>query len=301
MDVLAHVLALTRLENATLCSAGFEAPWGLDFQPAQRATFHLVSRGRAWLTGVEGHDDLHLQQGDLAMVTDGGGHSLRDHPRTPRRRYGERLDPRDLPTDSKRETAVMFCGAVHFEEDGPHPVLSILPPVIHLPADQVRALPDLQSVVQLLMGEARQHRPGARTVIGRLIDVLFIHVVRAWTEAQGDGRAAWLGALRDPSLGKALALLHAHPARPWTVAALAGEVAMSRAPFARRFREEVGETPMAYLRRWRMGLAAHLLRTTSDSVGQIAARAGYDSETSFSRAFRESRDLAPGAYRQRFA
>jgi len=295
MDVLADVLALTRLENATLCSAGFVAPWGLTFEPAKRATFHIVSRGGCWLLPADGSTRLRLNQGDVALVTDGSGHALTDSPRTAAKHYGKLYEPGHQEPD--RDTATLFCGAFYFEQDGPHPILSLLPGVIHLPADTARAHDDLQAVVQLLMREATRKGPGSKTVIGRLIDVLFVYIVRAWIQEEPEHRASWIGALRDPQIGKALALIHESPQRRWSVERLAKATSMSRAAFARHFRELVGESPMAYLRRWRMDLAAKLLRDTDDSVGRVASRVGYDSETTFNRTFRESRGTSPGRYR----
>ena len=134
---------------------------------------------------------------------------------------------------------------------------------------------------------------------GGIIDVLFVYVVRAWMQEEPEHSASWIGALRDAQIGKALALIHETPQRRWSVERLAEATAMSRAAFAKRFRDLVGESPMAYLRRWRMDLAAKLLRDTDDSVGRVATRVGYDSETTFNRTFRESRGISPGRYRDR--
>jgi transcriptional regulator GlxA family with amidase domain len=94
-----------------------------------------------------------------------------------------------------------------------------------------------------------------------------------------------------------VAKLHEDPARAWTTATLAEEVAVSRATLSRRFPAVVGETPGAYLTRWRMDLAARRLRDTDDSLEQIASAVGYTSVYAFSRAFSRARSLPPGRYR----
>jgi transcriptional regulator GlxA family with amidase domain len=134
-------------------------------------------------------------------------------------------------------------------------------------------------------------------VLPRLIDTLFVYIVRAWLRDQPEGSCGWLGALRDPQISKALSLIHERPQEPWTVEALARAVAMSRAAFAKRFAELVGEPPLAYVTRWRMDIAAKLLRESRETVARIAGRVGYVSETAFAKAFRRRRQLAPGAYR----
>jgi AraC-like DNA-binding protein len=144
---------------------------------------------------------------------------------------------------------------------------------------------------------AVDRRMGADLVVPRLVDTLLVLVVRRWLEQHPLESAGWLGALRDPKIGHALALIHDAPSYRWTVDGLASKVAMSRAAFARRFVSLVGESPHAYVTRWRMNLAARLLRTTSSSAEQIAAEVGYDSPTAFNGAFRRHLLTSPGRYR----
>ena len=139
---------------------------------------------------------------------------------------------------------------------------------------------------------------GADLVVPRLVDTLLVFVVRRWIEQQPVESAGWLGALRDAELGRALALIHAEPAYRWTVDELASRVALSRATFARRFTSLVDESPHAYVTRWRMNLAAKLLRTTSSSAEQVAAQVGYDSPTAFNGVFRRHLSVSPGQYRR---
>jgi transcriptional regulator GlxA family with amidase domain len=140
---------------------------------------------------------------------------------------------------------------------------------------------------------------GSRAGVGRLIDVLLIHVMRAWLRIQeNDATEGWLVALRDPVVARAMSAIHQRPREPWTIESLAREVSVSRATLTRRFAHLVGETPPEYLTRWRMDLAAQRLRDTDDTVAGIAAAVGYRSEYSFSRAFTRHRGLAPGRYRR---
>lgn len=112
---------------------------------------------------------------------------------------------------------------------------------------------------------------------------------------------AGLSALKDPSLLRALARIHAEPGIAWTVEGLAREAGLSRAAFARRFAAEVGEPPLAYLTRWRMGIAARLLHVSEASIAELAGRVGYESEFAFSRAFKRNRGLAPAVFRRTIA
>ena len=128
--------------------------------------------------------------------------------------------------------------------------------------------------------------------------MLFVYALRGWFEDAAREATGWLGALRDAATARALGALHAEPARPWTLASLAGEVGVSRATLARKFRQLVGEAPLAYLRRWRMTLAAQSLRRRDASLAELALEAGYDSEAAFHRAFTRERGTTPAEYRK---
>jgi AraC-like DNA-binding protein len=122
--------------------------------------------------------------------------------------------------------------------------------------------------------------------------------VRSWLES-GTPERGWVAGLRDPLLGRALAALHADPGAPWTLASLAGEAGMSRSAFAARFRDRLGEPPMAYVTAWRMDVAARLIRTEDLPLARVAERVGYGSEAAFHRAFRRAHGETPGAFARR--
>jgi len=299
VDVLADVLAVTRFGNTTLCQTEFSPPWGIQFEAARRATFHIVSRGSCWLISGKDAEPIHMVQGDVALVVHGEGHILADHPDTPVQHYLVAVKKVCSVEAAESTSTVIFCGAYHFEQDGAHPLLSLLPSVIYLPADQSQSDDSLGLLVRMLMRERCQSEtaPGSSAIISRLSDVLFVLVVRAWLAKQPECCAGWLGALRDPHIGKILSLVHASPQQSWSVDSLAKEVSMSRAAFAKRFSTLVGIAPLTYVRRWRMDLAARLLRESNLSVAQVAEQVGYESETTFSKTFRQSRGYSPGHYR----
>jgi AraC-like DNA-binding protein len=150
----------------------------------------------------------------------------------------------------------------------------------------------------LMAAEARAFQAGGEAVITRLSDVLVIQAIRAWIETAPAARTGWLGALQDREIGRALTLVHRDPARQWTVASLAGELALSRSAFAARFTELVGEPAMQYVTRWRMQAAQSALETEDVSVTELADRFGYRSEAAFARAFKRVIGAPPGAVRR---
>jgi AraC-like DNA-binding protein len=179
-----------------------------------------------------------------------------------------------------------------------HPLIEALPAV--LVAD-LRGPPSAEWVESSFRYAAREHatrRPGSQEILARLSELLFVEAVREHIERLPADATGWLAALRDPPLARALGALHARPADPWTAEALAEEAFLSRSALAERFVRTLGIPPMSYLTRWRMLLAAQRLRESPDTIAQIAAAVGYQSESTFSRAFSREMGAAPSAFRR---
>jgi AraC-like DNA-binding protein len=179
-----------------------------------------------------------------------------------------------------------------------HPLLTALPAL--LVAD-LRGRPCAEWAETSFRYAAREHaarRPGSQEILARLSEMLFVEAVRGYIDALPGHATGWLAALRDPSLSRALSALHLRPARTWTAEELANEACLSRSAFAERFTNTVGLPPMSYLTRWRMLLAGQRLRESSDTLAQVAAAVGYESEFSFSRAFARETGVTPGAWRK---
>jgi len=156
----------------------------------------------------------------------------------------------------------------------------------------------LQSTLRFIAREARELRPGGETVITHLADILTIQAIRAWIDSVPETERGWLAALRDKPIGTALAAIHREPEKDWTVESLAKAVGLSRSGFSARFTKLVGESAKRYLTRLRMQLARLQLQESSDSLGVLAERFGYQSEAAFSRAFKREFGVAPGGVRR---
>lgn len=302
MDVLSDVLSVTRVGATVIAQAELVPPWGLEVDPIAEAHVHVVQRGTCWLRTSVDRRPLRLTTGDVVLIRGGVGHSICDDSKTKPAPYRKVLDamPRRLAALSAsraHETTIVLCAKYLFQHVGPHPLSSLLPPLVHLPAHQAERHVRLQLLLQLLRHEAIDAGSGSELVVPRLVDSLLVYVVRAWLEGQPVGAGGWFGALRDPAIAKALSLIHEKPQAPWSVESLARQVAQSRATFARRFAALVGESPVAYLTRWRMCLATKLLSATDLSLDDIATRIGYETAAAFSKAFHRSHGNAPGRFR----
>jgi AraC-like DNA-binding protein len=176
-------------------------------------------------------------------------------------------------------------------------ILGLLPDLVNIRSRSDGGL--LEDTVRLLGRELAQPQMATGIVLDRLVDVLLVQVLRTWLASRPALPPSWLGVLCDDVIGAAVTRLHEDPARAWTTAALAREAGVSRATLSRRFATMTGESPGAYLTRWRMDLAARRLRDTDDSLETIAQSVGYTSVYAFSRAFSRIRSQPPGQYRSR--
>jgi len=296
-----------RLRSRVFCRSELRAPWGMALERSDYAHFHVVERGGAWLR-IEGEEPVALAGGDLVVVPHGTGHTLTDSLATRARPLAEMAGRGAseggcvvMRGGGEGAETQLVCGSFRFERRAAHPLVELLPPLIHLRPAEAPAAEWLEATLRFLAWETREAKPGTETIVSRLTDVIFVQVLRAWIESLPEGRGGWMGALRERHVGAALAHIHRSPERGWTNASLAEAVGMSRSRFAARFTALVGEPPLAYLSRWRLETAAGLLQDGALGLGEIASRVGYESEAAFSKAFRRRFTVPPGAYRRRTA
>jgi AraC-like DNA-binding protein len=302
-DVLADVLGTLGLRSRLFCRSELAAPWAMAFPGDELAHFHIIERGGVWLE-VEGERSLvALAPGDVVVIARGNAYRLVDQPGREVVHAIEfpRADPSGrcvfLRQGRGGATSVLICGSFSFEEAEDHPVLALLPKVMHLRGGVSPSGAWREALSRFLIAEASVMQPGTATILSRLTDILFVQVLRAWLAEQPES-PSWLSGLNDPRIGPALALIHERPGDAWTVDKLASKVGLSRSPFTVRFGRVVGESPQAYLTRVRMQQAARLIRESKASLGQVALAVGYESESSFSKAFKRQYRKTPGQFRR---
>ena len=291
------------MSGAAYCRCELSHPWGLDFPPEEGAVFHFVAEGHCWLRRASPEPPERLQAGDVVLLPHGAGHALA----SPADGATRRMDdlPREpvggatyrLKTGGSGALTLLVCCAVEFEEPTVHPLLELMPEVLLVRAGGEQD-PSLSALLEAMAAEVGTQRIGAATVMSRLADIVITRVVRAWVEARLDDATGWLAAVRDPRIGRAIAALHRRPAEPWSVESMAAVANLSRSAFSERFAALVGESPARYVARWRMHLASGWLRKERLSISDVAQRLGYDSEASFSRAFKRSVGVPPSALRR---
>lgn len=307
--MLSDVITVARTGRPRSAYVRWHAPWGQQFAAVPgSAGFQVVLEGSCWLL-LPHAEPLRLAAGDVLFLPQGSGHTLADHPARAATASVCRPDDAEPSASYASDSVdrlgqagpvtVVLCGAYQLDPSRTHPLLLTLPDRVHLPADPNRH-PELHAAVRLLATEVAHPRPGVGATVPALLDTLLMYILRIWLAEQPvhGGTTGWAAALNDPATSAALHAVHHNPAAPWTVATLAAEAGLSRAAFARRFAELVGQPPLGYLTWWRMTTAARLLRSTQAPLHSIASQVGYTSEFAFANAFKRMQGLPPGAYRR---
>ncbi|WP_328399534.1 AraC family transcriptional regulator [Nocardia sp. NBC_00403] len=306
IDVLTDVLVSLRLRAWLYSRTEITPPWRFDFTPSPDSTFHIIGSGGGHLMVPDaaqenGVASVPVAAGDVVVFPYGDAHTICDDPGSPliqqvSLEYEPSREHQIFPFGSGGSATVMLCGAFRLDHEHHRPLLLSLPRLIHIPAAYGHASPDFGDIVALIATESAAPRPGAQAVLRRLTEILFIQVIRGWLEHQPQQAHGWLRALADPTIGRALGLIHQDPERRWNVNELAGAVSLSRSTFSARFTDLVGEPPIRYLTRWRMQYATRLL-ASGQEVAVIARQLGYDSEVAFRKAFAREIGTPPGRYR----
>ena len=303
-DPLGEALHFLRMNGAFYCRSELSAPWGLTLPPMPGYLwFHVVNSGGLWIEANE-PDATFLQPGDFGLVPHGEGHRLLSEPGAPapgileldREQVSERYEL--LRHGEGGAPTNLICGAVRFDHPAARNLVEILPATIHIKASDSTQMDWMQSTLRLMAAEAEELRAGGEAVITRLGDILVIQAIRTWIETDPAAQTGWLGALQDRQIGRAISMIHRDPAREWTVASLADELAMSRSAFAARFTDLVDEPAMQYVTRWRMNVALNALQEEGATVAELANRLGYRSEAAFARAFKRVIGVSPGAVKR---
>lgn len=327
-DQLTQILDGVRLRCMLPSAHEFTAPWGVQFgmipPEAIREHFKMmglpsgqhvramhgeiiaVLRGGCCLELLERGIKRHLRSGDVTIVARNEAFVLRDEWDSPVRHVRELFKPENVHRGAGLihggggVASSILTGPFFFENVGEgHPLLSALPAVLHLNAEDLQAAPWIESTLRVVDSELKTLAPGYLTIVNHLMYALFVQAIRLHATAHADqAPATWFRAVFDAQLAPALGAIHKHPEQPWKVASLAEVSQMSRSLFSQRFTELIGTPPLQYLTEYRMQRAQALLRDSTASIREIAKRVGYASESAFCNAFKRVCTTSPTQYRR---
>jgi AraC-like DNA-binding protein len=315
MDAFSEVLNGVRLKGAMFFRAEFAAPWRLSTPHCRALTptlapgaphmviYHLVVDGSAQVC-LDAESPVDLSPGDIVVFPHGDPHHLSggtgsnqvDNAALLRKVATRDLSP--MHAGGSGATTGFVCGYLTCDPLLCGPILESLPAMLKVNVRTDRAGHWLEQSILHLVEEAASDRAGSDVMLAKLSEALFVDTLRRYVVGLSDNTTGWLAGARDPIVGKSLALLHSRPSHPWTIAGLASEVGLSRSALVERFTRYLSVPPMAYVKSWRLRLAAQALTSTPKGVADIAADVGYESEAAFNRAFRRAFGVPPARYRR---
>jgi AraC-like DNA-binding protein len=321
-DPLSDVLRMVKLTGALFFLVDASSPWCVQVPHASvfapiilpRArhviSYHIATEGSGW-AGVPGDPPVRFAAGDVLVFPHGDPYAMLSAPGEPPELGPEEtldffraLAGAELPFvvaegGGGPDRAKFVCGFLGCDARPFNPLLDTLPRLMHVqrPADALNDL--LDRLIELALAEAPLRRVGGECIRLRLSELMFVEVVRRYLETLPADKTGWLAGLRDPGIGRVLALLHERPSHAWTLEELARQVGMSRSVLADRFTHLVGHPPMQYLTRWRIQVAARLLADGASKVATVGREVGYASEAAFSRTFKKIAGISPAAWRKR--
>jgi AraC-like DNA-binding protein len=312
-DLLSEMLRSVRLTGSVFMNACFSAPFGVvDPQSYDQRTpmarlrhvsiLHLiVAGGCSFETAGEGRE---VTAGELLFLPFPDQYKFWRGESPTMVPAGEIVEPGPIEGvwtvnyGGGGEEVRMVCGFLESSEFLFAPVFRTLPPLVveRMDEDRVGAL--IASTVREIVALVEAATPGSQAVLGRLMELLFIELLRRHIARLPAGSRGWFAALNDPVVGRTLQILHSDPAKRWTIDDIAREVGSSRSVVADRFKALLGRPPIDYVTGWRIQLAAERLRLGHESLASIAAGVGYESEAAFSRAFKRITGVTPGGWRE---
>jgi AraC-like DNA-binding protein len=315
MDVLSEVLKAVQLDGAVFFNGEFSKPWCarepdsvtmagyLAVQSKHVIIFHLVIEGHAYISLEHDARRVPLVPGDIVVLPHGQAHVMGNGPPVPPMDSAAQI-PRIISEGLRfyrfgqgGDMTKLICGYMTCNPQLSQMLLAGLPGIIKINIRDHVSGRWLEDTLRYSIDHAEASGPGGAAVVAKLSEALFVETLRRYIASLPPAQTGWLAGVRDPHVGQALGLLHRDPSRPWTIASLAAEAGVSRSVLAERFRHYLSETPIGYLTRWRMHLAAQLLKSTSKSVAEVAGDVGYESEPSFNRAFKRALGVPPARFR----
>jgi AraC-like DNA-binding protein len=280
-DLLSELLRNLHMRGERVFDLAPKPPFAIEFDRAV-GTLHVIQQGKLEIELDGESGPMRLERGDVVLI---GGRS-------------QTVRSVNDPSADTAGPAHWLCGTFACDDSSAsHMLLSRMPTVIELRGIGAQSLLWLDVSWEMLRQEMTTPSPGSQVMISRILDLMFIHVLRTWA-GRSDVEPGWLAGVMDPLIGDALSAIHSNPHQAWTVEQLATTCKLSRSAFAQRFTARVGQPPATYLAQLRLATAADLLLGTHDPVALIAASVGYDSEAGFSRAFSRRYGTPPSKWRR---
>ena len=298
MDALSGVLESAKLKTVVYPKFSFTSSWGIEMEQDSRSQFWRLLKGSCYLK-VPGEKVIKMNVGDVVCIPHGSKHLISGKLNStcvPASQFGKAFHSGKPLFQGKGDETLLMGGHFEFTPSVQHPFIKSLPKVIHIKTTEELNL-WLQQAAVMMNEEISSEKMGSKLILGRLVDILFVLIIRAYIE-QADLKEGFLLALKDNRISNSLKSIHQAPEKDWTLHQLAMTAGMSRSLFCREFKRLVGETPLSYLTDWCILKSKEILLESKENISEIASRVGYQSEAAFNRIFKVKVGVTPANYRR---
>lgn len=302
VDILEEVFESIRVIKASYLVHEVKAPWSIKARCRGDVRFILVFENRCWIRTKKSPEGIQLSSGDMFLLFSDDDYVLSD-------------EQERLPTEFKNlclheqggnrlkyggdgDAALVITGFFNLDYNLDL-LIKILPSEMHLPVCRVRCRA-FRSIFELMMVESENHLIGSQAIVDRLCEIFFVYALRSYSIDFRDSLSGWLAASLDENLKDVMIGIHQDIGYKWTVGTMAEKAGMSRSAFASRFKLVVGSSPLEYLTRWRVHKAGLLFQKNNMSIAEVAHSVGYESESAFSKVFKEACGVTPGEFKRNY-
>ena len=295
MDVLSNILSTFRIQAKVFHNGQYCGSWQIDTSGTHNAGFHVVTHGECELLLQDGtYHESSLSTGDLVLLPRELEHRISSGVKV--------TTPVNSSTPLSYKDGVMsngtglMCGFLEFEHNANNFLFDMLPDYMVIKSNQSPWKNHLKPILDVLILESISENPGVQETLNRLSETLFMIIIREYVQDESN-YSGFAQALRDPRIYKVLEAIHNSPSEEWTLESLADIAAMSRSAFTSKFKELLDETPINYIKQWRMKAAYQWFRDENITIAEAADRCGYLTEAAFSKAFKRELGITPGKVR----
>jgi len=295
MDVISNILSTFRVNAKVFHNGQYCGSWQLDTSGSHKAGFHIVTHGNCELLLKDGtYHESSLTTGDLVIL-----------PRDLEHRVSSGIKVAEKVNSSKSKSFTeglqdngtgLVCGFLEFEHNTNNFLFDMLPDYIVIKSSESPWKEHLKPILDVLILESISERPGVQETLNRLSETIFMIILREYAE-DDENYSGFAAAMRDERIQKVLEAIHDSPAEEWNLDSLAEIATMSRSAFATKFKSLLGDTPLNYIKQWRMNSAYRWFRDENITIAEAAERCGYLTEAAFSKAFKRELGISPGKVR----
>ncbi len=301
MDLLSDILESIRLKAVIYPKIVLtERSWGIDVDEDNSSQFWRLLKGTCYLS-VNGETAIKMKEGEIFFIPHGAANQISGDPNNecvPAAVYGKALRNGTPLFKGGDEETVLMGGHFEIDPSFKHPFIQSLPTLMHITTMQSELCFWLNNVAVFLNEEISNEKAGRNVILGRLADIIFILIIRAYVD-QENIEQGFLMTLKDERISSSLKSMHESPDKEWTIEQLATKAGMSRSLYCKEFKRSVGETPMSYLTNWRIIKSKEFLLATKENISEVAAKVGYQSEAAFNRLFKAKVGVTPAIYRRK--